>query len=86
MLRATILLPKPGGLSGVATGGPPRSVQTMTTSLSSSAQVTSSNPDTVEKAPYFAELVASSWMTRANVVERGYACCRRHPHTVREGL
>lgn len=26
MLRATILLPKPGGLSGVETGGPPRSV------------------------------------------------------------
>ena len=65
MLPLTSLLPKPACPSATATGGPPFSVQTMTTSLSSAVHDTSSVPLAFESAPYLIELVASSWTTRA---------------------
>src|SRR5579864_7132216 len=68
MLRLNSLLPKPPSSSGGVTGGPPRSVQTITTSLSRTAPATSSTPVASDSAPYFIELVASSCRTMARAV------------------
>src|SRR3954465_15387719 len=68
MLRCINLLPKPSAFWGATTGGPPRSVQAITTSSSLALQDTSTVPLAVDSAPYFAEFVANSWTTNANVV------------------
>jgi len=67
MLRWISLLPKPSVVSADF-GGPPRSVHMITTSSSCALHDTSSVPLETDSEPYFAELVASSWMTSANVV------------------
>src|SRR6476659_49539 len=54
--------------AGEATAGPPRSVQVTTTSLSWAGQAISKVPVGDDRAPYFSELVASSWRTSASVV------------------
>src|ERR1700712_1334146 len=68
MPRLSSLLPYPPSPVGAATDGPPRSVQTTTTSVSWAAQDISSVPVGEDNAPYFSELVASSWTTSASVV------------------
>ena len=68
MLRVTSLLPNPPAPAGADTGGPPRSVQTITTSLSGGAHETSNVPAAADSAPYLSEFVASSCTTIANVV------------------
>ena len=60
MLLLTNLLPKLGSPLAFRTGGPPFSVQTMTTLLSSAVHDTSRVPTAFERAPYFTEFVASS--------------------------
>ena len=59
MLRLTSLLPKPVGSVGAATGGPPRSVQTVTTSSSWAVHDTSSVPSAAESAPYLIDYLKS---------------------------
>ena len=68
MLRVTSLLPNPPAPAGADTGGPPLSVQTITTSLSGGAHETSNVPAAADRAPYLSEFVASSCTTIANVV------------------
>ena len=60
MLLLTSLLPNPGSPLAFCTGGPPFSVQTITTLLSSAAHDTSRVPTAFERAPYFTEFVTSS--------------------------
>src|SRR5829696_4446115 len=68
MLRFTNLVPNPAAAAGAVTVGPLRSVQTTTTTSSWALHDTSSRPVASESAPYFSELVASSWTTIAKVV------------------
>src|SRR3954451_6218254 len=68
ILRCTNLLPKPSSFVGATTGGPPRSVHITTTSSSWALHDTSNVPLEIDNAPYFAELVANSWITRASAV------------------
>jgi hypothetical protein len=68
MARLRSLLPYPPSPAGEATVGPPRSVQTTTTSVSWAGQAISNVPVGDDRAPYFSELVASSWTTSASVV------------------
>src|SRR4051812_724143 len=68
ILRCTNLLPKPSSFVGATTGGPPRSVHITTTSFSSALHDTSKVPLESDSAPYFAELVANSWITKASAV------------------
>ena len=67
-LRSTSLVPYPPGPVGSWTSGPPRSLQTTTTSASCEWQETSSTPEGAENAPYLSELVASSCTTSASTV------------------
>src|ERR1700693_3779364 len=68
MPRLRSLLPYPPSSAGAITGGPPRSVQTTTTSASGAAHDMSRAPDGDDSAPYLRELVASSCTTSASVV------------------
>src|SRR5665213_686072 len=68
MPRLSSRLPYPPAPAGAVTGGPPRSVQTITTSLSCGAHDMSSVPAGDDSAPYLSELVASSCTTSASVV------------------
>ena len=67
MLRWTNLLPKPSSLAGAAIGGPPRSVHVTTTSSSLALHDTSNVPLARESAPYLAEFITISWITKTNV-------------------
>src|SRR5688572_17246044 len=68
ILLCTSLLPKPSRVAGALIGGPPRSVQVMTTLSSLALQDTSKVPLARDSAPYLVELVASSWITKAKAV------------------
>ena len=68
ILRCTNLLPKPSSFVGATTGGPPRSVHLTTTSSSWALHDTSKVPLESDSAPYFAELVANSCITKASAV------------------
>jgi hypothetical protein len=68
ILRCTNLLPKPSSMADGTGAGPPRSVHVITTSSLWALHDTSSVPLGSESEPYFAELVASSWITSASVV------------------
>src|SRR6267142_7116175 len=56
ILRCTNLLPKPSSVAGTLIGGPPRSVQVITTSSPWALHDTSNVPLATDSDPYFAEL------------------------------
>ena len=66
MLAITLLVPNPRD-TGFSTGGPPVSTHMILRRPAWSSQLTDSRPDSVDRAPYFAELVTSSCSASATV-------------------
>ena len=66
MLAITLRVPNPRD-TGFSTGGPPVSTHMILRRPAWSSQFTDSRPDSVDRAPYFAELVTSSCSASATV-------------------
>ena len=66
MLAITLRVPNPRD-AGFSTRGPPVSTHTILSRPAWSSQLTDSRPDSVDSAPYFAELVTSSCSASATV-------------------